>query len=70
VFTLLVTPAATAQTLTARPAASLALAVGLALGVTWLALGVAFFSPYPVGFWITTLSFATFVAARAWRALR
>jgi zinc/manganese transport system permease protein len=68
VFTLLVTPAATAETLTAHPGRSFALTLGLALAVTWLALAIAYFSPYPIGFWITTLSFAAFAAARAWRA--
>jgi zinc/manganese transport system permease protein len=69
VFTLLVTPAATAQLLTARPGAGLAIAVAIALGVTWAGLAIAYYSPYPVGFWITSLSFALYVAARVGRAL-
>ena len=69
VFTLLVTPAATAQVLTARPVAGVALAVGIALAVTWTGLAVAYYSPYPVGFWITSLSFAVYVLARLGRAL-
>ena len=36
-----------------RPLRSLALSVAFALLVVWLGLGVAYFSPYPVGFWIT-----------------
>lgn len=64
VFALLVTPAATAQRLTARPLAGLVLAVGLALLVTWFGLAIAYFSPYPVGFWVTTLSFGLYVAVR------
>ncbi|MGN6276026.1 MAG: metal ABC transporter permease [Solirubrobacterales bacterium] len=64
VFALLVTPAATAQQITARPARGLALSVGLALLVTWLGLGIAYFSPYPVGFWVTSLSFGLYVAVR------
>jgi len=70
VFTLLVTPAATAQALTVRPGAGLVLAVAISLLVTWLGLGIAYFSPLPVGFWITSLSFGLYVLARAWRALR
>ena len=54
VFALLVTPAATAQLLTARPALGLALSVVLAFLVTWLGLAIAYFSPYPVGFWVTS----------------
>jgi zinc/manganese transport system permease protein len=64
VFALLVTPAATAQQITARPGRGLALSVALALAVTWLGLGIAYFSPYPVGFWVTSLSFGLYVAAR------
>jgi zinc/manganese transport system permease protein len=64
VFALLVTPAATAQQITARPGPGLALSVALALAVTWLGLGIAYFSPYPVGFWVTNLSFGLYVAVR------
>jgi zinc/manganese transport system permease protein len=64
VFALLVTPAATAQQITSRPGAGLALSVALALAVTLLGLGIAYFSPYPVGFWVTSLSFGCYVAVR------
>jgi zinc/manganese transport system permease protein len=63
VFALLVLPAATAQVVTARPGRSLALAVALALGVTWVGLAVSYFSPYPIGFWITTLAFGVYLVA-------
>jgi zinc/manganese transport system permease protein len=69
VFALLVTPAGTAQALTSRPGLGLALSVGIGLIVTWLGLGIAFFSPYPVGFWVTSLSFGSFVAVRVGKAL-
>ncbi len=64
VFALLVTPAATAQQLTARPLAGLALSVALALLVTWAGLSIAYFSPYPVGFWVTSVSFGLYVLVR------
>jgi zinc/manganese transport system permease protein len=63
VFALLVMPAATAQLLTARPALSLALTVGIALAVTWAGMAIAYYSPYPIGFFITTLGFAAYAAA-------
>jgi zinc/manganese transport system permease protein len=69
VFALLVAPAATAVRLTARPVAGLALSVATALAVTWVGEGIAFFSPYPIGFWVTTLAFAAFLAATAFRAV-
>lgn len=64
VFALLVAPAATAQQLTARPGLGIALSVVIALLVTWVGLTIAFYSPYPVGFWVTTLSFGTYVVVR------
>jgi len=67
VFALLVTPAATAHRLTARPLAGLALSVGLGLAVTWVGLALAYFSIYPVGFWVTSLSFVAYVAVRVLR---
>jgi zinc/manganese transport system permease protein len=69
VFALLVTPAATAQQITMRPGPSLFLSVLLALAVTWVGLGIAYFSVYPVGFWVTSLSFGVYVAVRIVRAL-
>jgi zinc/manganese transport system permease protein len=64
VFALLVAPAASAQALTARPLASLVLTVALGLAVVWLGLGIAYFSVYPAGFFIATVSFALYVLAR------
>jgi zinc/manganese transport system permease protein len=68
VFALLVAPAATASRLTARPGAGLALSVLIAVVVTLAGESIAFFSPYPIGFWVTTLAFAAFLAAGGSRA--
>jgi zinc/manganese transport system permease protein len=68
VFALLVAPAAAASRLTARPALGLLLSVVIALAVTWLGEGIAFFSPYPIGFWVTTLAFAAFLLAAGYRS--
>ncbi|MDX6355731.1 MAG: zinc/manganese transport system permease protein [Streptomyces sp.] len=65
VFALLVMPAATAQSLTARPAAGLALSVVIALLVTWTGLITAYYSPYPIGFYVSTFAFGAYVLARA-----
>ncbi len=64
VFALLVTPAATAHRLTSRPVAGLVLSVVLGLAVTWLGLALAYFSIYPVGFWVTSLAFGAYVLVR------
>ena len=67
VFALLVAPAAAASRLTARPAVGVLLSVVLALAVTWVGEAIAYFSPYPIGFWVTTLAFAVFLLASAYR---
>jgi zinc/manganese transport system permease protein len=63
VFALLVMPAATAQLLTTRPVLGLAVAVGLGLAVTWTALFLAYYFPYPIGFFLTSTAFAAYLAA-------
>jgi zinc/manganese transport system permease protein len=63
IFALLVLPAATAQRLTARPAQGLILAVALGLATIWASLFAAYYSPYPIGFWTTTIGFGGYAAA-------
>jgi zinc/manganese transport system permease protein len=70
VFALLVAPPACAQLVTTRPLAGLALSVGFALAIVWLGLGIAYFSVYPVGFYVTTLAFGLYVLLRAGTAIR
>ena len=64
VFALLVAPPAAAQQLTLRPVAGLVLSVVFALVTIWLALAIAYFSIYPVGFYVTTIGFVLYVLAR------
>ncbi|HEY1485091.1 MAG TPA: iron chelate uptake ABC transporter family permease subunit [Micromonosporaceae bacterium] len=72
VFALLVLPPATAQRLSSRPAISLPLSVLLGLVTVWLSLFVAYYSPYPIGFWLTTIGFGMYALtyAAAWRPAR
>lgn len=70
VFALLVAPAAAAQQLTLRPVAGLVLSVVFALLTIWLALAIAYFSIYPVGFYVTTIGFVVYVLARVAGARR
>ena len=69
VFALLVAPGATAQLLTLRPVLGLLISVAFGLAVAWLGLVVAYYSPYPVGFWITTFAFGLYLLVRIGRAL-
>ena len=57
VFALLVVPAAAAQVITARPARQ-PRAGGRRSGsrIVWIGLAIAYYSPYPVGFWISAIA--------------
>ena len=70
VFALLVAPAAAAQQLTMRPGAGLILSIAFALLIVWLGLGIAYFSIYPVGFYVTSIAFAVYLLARLARAIK
>ena len=64
IFSLLVTPAAIARQLTVRPGRAVALGIGLALPFTWTGLALSYFSPYPAGFFITSLAFGAYGLTR------
>jgi zinc/manganese transport system permease protein len=64
VFALLVAPAAAAQQVTLKPLAGLVLTVVLALITIWLGLAIAYFSIYPVGFYVSTIGFVIYVLTR------
>jgi zinc/manganese transport system permease protein len=68
IFSLMVTPAATAQIVTRRPQTGIIISVAIALGATWIGLFVAFFVPYPVSFFITAIAFGLYLAVRVLRA--
>ncbi|MGH3825149.1 MAG: metal ABC transporter permease [Pseudonocardiaceae bacterium] len=70
VFALLVMPAATAQTLTARPVRALALTIAIGLIVTWLGLSAAYYTPFPVGFFVTSFAFAGYLGSQLVRHAR
>jgi zinc/manganese transport system permease protein len=67
VFCLLVVPAATAQAFTANPRVSMMLTVVLGVCVTWVSIFVAYYFPYPIGFFLTSAAFALYLVARGWR---
>jgi zinc/manganese transport system permease protein len=64
VFGLLVLPAAAAQAVTVRPARTVAAALVFALLIGWSALFAAYYTEYPVGFWLTTIAFGWYVLLR------
>jgi zinc/manganese transport system permease protein len=64
IFALIVTPAAIAIRFTCHPPYAIAIGVALALLFTWLGLAIAYFSPHPVSFFITSLAFFTYLGVR------
>ena len=64
IFALIVAPAAIAERFTTRPSRGLLLSAALAVLFTWAGLTVAYYLPYPVGFFITTIAFGSYVLAR------
>ena len=64
IFALVVAPAAIAERFTTRPSRGLLLSALLAVLFTWAGLTVAYYLPYPVGFFITTFAFWSYVLAR------
>jgi zinc/manganese transport system permease protein len=64
VFAVLVSPAAAAQQLALRPIQSLMASVALAIGIVWVSLTLAYFSPWPLGFYLTTTAFIAYAVAR------
>ena len=64
IFSLMVTPAATAQFLARRPQTAMMISVAIALGATWSGLFIAFYTPYPVSFFITAIVFGLYLLVR------
>src|SRR5207302_1060897 len=61
VFALLLLPAAIAHRATTRPAWALALSSGLAVALTWLGIGIGFYTGYPSSVCISLLAFVSYV---------
>jgi zinc/manganese transport system permease protein len=68
IFALLVAPGAIAERVARRPAAALAISGGLAVLITWVSLALAYYTPYPVSFYVTSLAFVGYLAVRGWTA--
>ncbi len=64
IFALMVTPAATAIRLTKKPLRAIVISITIALFATWAGLLIAFYEPYPVSFFITSIVFALYLFVR------
>jgi len=70
IFALIVTPAAIAVRFTSRPSVAILIGIVLALLFTWLGLAIAYYSPHPVSFFITSLAFFTYLGVRLSEPMR
>ncbi len=70
IFAFLVGPAAAAQAFTRQLGAGVLLAMLLGLSVAWAGLAASYTIGWPASTWIASLSFALFLLAQGWRALR
>jgi zinc/manganese transport system permease protein len=69
IFSLMVTPAATAQILSRRPALAILISVLIAVLTTWVGLFISFYTPFPVSFFITAIVFGLYLLVRGGRQL-
>ena len=70
VFSLLIAPAAAAQSLSARPLQALLLAVMFSVGMIWVAIALSFWTNWPIGFFVGTMGALLFTSARMFRYIR
>jgi zinc/manganese transport system permease protein len=70
IFSLLIGPAATARSFTARPGAAMAISVAIAMLTVWVAIALSFQTNWPVGFFVGTGSAVAYTAGRTWGFIR
>jgi zinc/manganese transport system permease protein len=70
IFSLMIGPPAAARSFTDRPGRAMALSVAFALIAVWTAIALSYETNYPVGFFVGSISAASYALGRAWSALR
>ena len=68
IFSLMIGPPAAARSFTDRPGLAMALSVAFALIAVWAAIACSYATNYPVGFFVGSITAASFVVGRAWAA--
>jgi zinc/manganese transport system permease protein len=66
VFSLMVGPPAAARCFTRRPLQALLASVGVALPTAWAAVALSYWTDWPVGFFVGTLSATAYALGSAW----
>jgi zinc/manganese transport system permease protein len=70
IFSLMIGAPAAARSFTDRPLNAMALSVAIALVTVWAAIAASYTTNYPVGFFVGTLSAASYAIGRGWAAWR
>jgi zinc/manganese transport system permease protein len=70
IFSLMVGAPAAARSFTDKPLQALWLSVAIALAIVWVAIALSYQTDYPVGFFVGTVSAASYIFGRLWAALR
>lgn len=69
IFSLMIGPPAAARSFTDRPGRAMTLSVVLALIAVWTAIACSYATNYPVGFFVGSISAASYALGRSWAAL-
>ena len=68
-FSLLIGPAAAAQSFVSNPLRAIPLSIGFALVTVWAAIAASYASNLPIGFFVTAISAVLYGLGRGWFAL-
>lgn len=66
IFSLMIGPPSAARCFTSRPLLAVVLSVAIALGCVWTAIASSYVTNWPVGFWVGSVSAATYGIGRLW----
>lgn len=70
IFSLLISPSATARAFTSTPLAAIVLSVAIALVTVWVAIAISYLTNLPIGFFVGSIGAASYTVGRAWSAWR
>jgi zinc/manganese transport system permease protein len=69
IFSLMIGPPAAARSFTSRPLIAMALSVAIALLTVWAAIALSYKTNYPIGFFVGSISAASYAVGRTWSAI-
>jgi zinc/manganese transport system permease protein len=70
IFSLMIGPPAAARSFTNRPPVAIVLSVGIALVTVWAAIATSFWTNWPIGFFVGTISAVSYAVGRGWAGWR